>query len=72
MHHFGRSKKLLKTWKRTRAGEARNSLKLDSTSPSLNREPYFFLTLPYERQKKNENPTLKGYGSIVADWRVKP
>jgi hypothetical protein len=36
MHHCGRSKKLLKTWKRICAREARNSLKLGSTSPSLN------------------------------------
>jgi hypothetical protein len=45
------------------AVEARNSLKLGSTSPSLNQEPYSLLTLPAERQKKTVNPKLKGYGS---------
>jgi hypothetical protein len=52
MHHCGRSKKLLKTWKSIRVGEARNSLKLGSarnslklgsTSPSLNQEPHFLV-----------------------------
>jgi hypothetical protein len=45
------------------AGEARNSLKLGSTSPSINCESLnahqlSLLTLPAERQKKAVNPTL--------------
>jgi hypothetical protein len=59
MHHCGKSKTLLKTWKLIRAGEVRNTLKLGSTSPS----PISLLTLSDERQKKTVNPTLKGYGS---------
>jgi hypothetical protein len=63
MHQCRRSKKFLKSWKCIHAGEARNSLKLGSTSPSLNQDPYFLLMLPAERQKKTVNPTLKVYGS---------
>jgi hypothetical protein len=64
MHHCSRNKKLLKLGNTyVCVGEARNSSKLGSTSPSLNQEPLSLLTLPAERQKKTLNPSLKVYGS---------
>jgi hypothetical protein len=59
MHHCGKRKKLPKNWKCIRAGEARNFLKLGSTSLSLNQEPNFLVDAPREAEK-TVNPTLKG------------
>jgi hypothetical protein len=42
------------------ATEARNFVKLDSTSQSLNHELLSSLMLPAEKQKKTVNSTLKG------------
>jgi hypothetical protein len=60
MHHFGRSKKLLKTWKRIGAGEARNSLKLGSTYPSLNQEPHFLVDAPSLQAEENCKSYVEG------------
>jgi hypothetical protein len=53
MHHCGRGKKLLKTWKRILVGEARNSLKLGSNSPSLNQESHFLVNAPRKLAEEN-------------------
>jgi hypothetical protein len=60
MHHCWRSKKLLKTWKRIREEKARNTIKLGSTSPSLNQEPDFLVEAPSLEAEENCKSYIKG------------
>jgi hypothetical protein len=48
-------KAFLNILKRIRAGEARKSFKLGSTSLSLNREPLFLVDAPSREAKENCN-----------------